>query len=277
MDLEQLDPPEWREWRRMRAWHLKQLGWKQREIVTALDVFRAAVCQWMAEARHGVLAPLLSCPAPGHPAKLESAQIRLIPDFLSHRAVAHGFRGGVWTCAHVIEEEFGVTYQKGHVSRLLKQLHWTPQMPITRAIHRDEQEIEQWRVDVWPRLKDEGRRERRALVFVDASCFYLLPGKVRTYAPKAHTPVLREWQTRDHLSVLCGVTPVGKIYTLVRKGSLTGLHTIEFLKQLMRYVGSRLWVIWDGSSIHRRAVVTEFLARATVGDIRVERLPPIPS
>ena len=34
-----------------------------------------------------------------------------------------------WTCARVakvIEEEFGVAYHKGHVARLLKELHWTP-------------------------------------------------------------------------------------------------------------------------------------------------------
>jgi len=261
----------------MRAWHLKQLGWKQRDIATALDVSWAAVSQWLAKARDGGPAALLSRPAPGHPTKLEPAQMRLIPDFVSHGAEAYGFRGEVWTCARVarvIEEEFGVTYHKGHVSRLLKELHWTPQMPMTRALQRDEQEIEQWRVEVWPRLKTEARRQRRALVFVDESGFYLLPGKVRTYAPEAHTPVLREWQTRDHLSVMGGVTPVGKISTLARQESLTGLHTIEFLRHLMRHVGSRLLVIWDGSPIHRRAAVKEFLASAAGRGVRVERLPP---
>src|SRR5512135_472865 len=45
MDLEHHDPTDWREWRRMRAWRLrlKQLGWKQRDIATALDVSGAAV------------------------------------------------------------------------------------------------------------------------------------------------------------------------------------------------------------------------------------------
>jgi len=57
-------------------------------------------------------------------------------------------------------------------------------MPIARAIQREEHELARWRVEVWPRLKVEARRERRALVFVDESGFYLLPGKVRTYAPE---------------------------------------------------------------------------------------------
>src|SRR3954451_8629025 len=277
MDLEHLDPTDWREWRRMRAWRLKQLGWKQRDIAAALDVSAAAVSQWLAKARDDGPAALLSRPSPGPPPKLEPAQVRLIPDFLSHGAEAYGFRGEVWTCARVakvIEEEFGVSYHKGHVCRLLKELHWTPQLPIVRAIQRDEQEIERWRIEVGPRLKKEARRERRALVFVDESGFYLLPGKVRTYAPEGHTPVLPEWQTSDHLSVMGGVTPEGRIYTLVRQESLNGLHTIEFLKHLIRHVGSRLLVIWDGSPIHRRAAVKEFLASDAGRGLRVERLPP---
>jgi transposase len=220
---------------------------------------------------------LLSHPAHGRTAKLGPDQMRLIPDFLSHGAEAYGFRGEVWTCARgaeVIEEEFGVSSHKSHVSRLLKELGWTPQMPIARAIRRDEREIERWRVEVRPRLKLQACRERRALVFVDEAGFYLLPGRVRTYAPRGQTPVLHEWQTRDHLSVMGGVTPTGRIYVLVRQVSLNGLHTIEFLRHLIRHVGSRLLVIWDGSPIHRRAVVKEFLGGAEGRGVHVERLPP---
>jgi len=95
---------------------------------------------------------------------------------------------------------------------------------------------------------------------------------VKTYAPRARTPVLSEWQTRDHLSVMAGMTPAGKAYTLVRPVSLNGLHTIEFLMHLGRLAGDRLLVIWDGSPIHRRAEVTEFVTE-TRGAVRVERLP----
>ena len=159
------------------------------------------------------------------------------------------------------------------MSRLLKRLGWTPQVPITRAIQRDEEAIERWRVESWPALLEKARRERRGLVFVDESGFYLLPAVVKTYAPKGQTPVVDEWQTRDHLSVMGGVTPQGKVYSLVRPKSLNGLHSIEFLVHLGRLVGDRLLVIWDGSPIHRRAEVKEFVAEAG-GAIHLEPLPP---
>jgi transposase len=260
----------------MRALDLARQGWKQRDIAVALDASEGAVSRWLAAARRGGLEALRSHPGPGPSAKLTPEQFRLIPDFLWHGAEAYGFRGDVWTCervAGVIGEEFGVSYSKSQVSRLLKRLGWTPQVPITRAIQRDEEAIERRRVESWPALKEKARRERRALVFVDESGFYLLPGVVKTYAPKGRTPIVDEWQTRDHLSVMGSVTPQGKVYSLVRPTSLNGLHTIEFLVHLGRLGADRLLVVWDGSPIHRRAEVKAFVAEAG-GAIHLEPLPP---
>src|SRR3954447_8481013 len=268
-------PADGLEWRRFRALHLAQEGWSQQDIAEALGVSRMSVSRWLARARDGGPDALLAHPSPGAPPKLSAAQKALIPEFLWHGPEAYGFRGEVWTCARiakVIEQEFGVSYHKGHIARLLKELRWTPQVPIRRAIQRDDAAIESWRSEVWPELLKRSRRERRVLVFVDESGFYLLPGVVRTYAPEGHTPELRAKLTRDHLSVMGGMTPSGKIYTLTRQEPLTGQHTLEFLIHLGRVASDHLLVIWDGSPIHRRAEVNEFVAE-TSRKVGVEILP----
>ena len=260
----------------MRALDLEQEGRKQREVAAVLGVSEAAVSQWIAAARCGGSEALRSHPRPGRVPKLTAEQQRLLPDFLWHGPEAYGFRGEVWTCARiagVIGQEFGIRSSKSQVSRLLKRLGWTPQVPIVRAIQRDEEAIDRWRSEVWPGLRQRARRERRELVFVDESGFYLLPGVVKTYSPKGQTPVVYAWQTRDHLSVLGAVTPREKIATMVRPESLNGLHIIEFLLHLGRVVEDRLLVIWDGSPIHRRTEVLEFLAEVGRA-IHLEVLPP---
>jgi transposase len=275
MDAEPISGVDCREWRRMQAWRLKQLGWKQRDIAVALGASESAVSQWVAIARAGGADELLARPAPGRPTKADPAQLRLLPDFLWHGPEAYGFRGEVWTCgrvAQVLKEEWGVAYSTSQVSRILKGLGWTPQVPLTRAIQRDEAAIERWRAEVWPALRARAKRERRTLVFVDEAGFYLLPGVVRTYGPRGQTPIIPEWQTRDHLSVMGGVTPAGRVYTLARQESLNGLHSIEFLGHLLRLAGERLLVIWDGSPIHRRAAVREFVS-GTRGRVWLEALP----
>lgn len=153
-------PRDWKEARRLRALALKQQGWKQQRIAEALGVSKMAVSLWMKAACEDGQQALLSRPRPGAPRRLNQAQLHLIPDFLSHGTEAYGFRGDLWTCARiakVIKQEFGVSYHKAHVSRLLKELGWTPQKPIDRALQRDEQEIASWRVEVWPELKKKQR------------------------------------------------------------------------------------------------------------------------
>jgi len=267
--------PECREWRRFRALYLKRRGWYQRDIAEALDVSEVTVSDWLALVRDGGFDALRARSSPGPPPKLTASQKRSIPELLWHGPEAYGFRGLVWTCARiarVIEEEFGVRYHKGHVGRILKELGWTPQKPIKRAIQRDEEAIVRWRVETWPELRRKARRERRVLIFEDESGFYLLPGIVKTYAPEGLTPILREKQTRDRLSVMGAMTPEGRVYTLVREESLNGLHCVEFLLHLLRVAGERLLVVWDGSPIHRRAEVKEFVA-STRGRIWLEALP----
>ena len=243
--------------------YLKGRGWSQRDIAEALDVSEVSVSRWLAEVRANGPESLRARLAPGASPRLSPEQKQLIPELLWHGPESYGFRGRVWTrarVAKVIEWEFGIRYHKGHIGRLLKNLGWTPQQPIRRAIQRDEDAIRRWREEAWPELRRRARRERRILVFEDESGFYLLPGVVKTYAPKGLTPVLREKQTRDHLSVMGGMTPEGRIYTLIRPESLNGLHCVEFLLHLLRVAEERLLVIWDGSPIHRRVAVQEFVA-----------------
>src|SRR4051812_14000822 len=179
-------PAAGREWRRLRALHLKQRGWHQRAIAEALGVREETVSRGGAPPRPGGPQALLARPGTGRPPKLTDAQKRRIPEFLWHGPEAYGFRGQVWTRARiagVIQEEFGVRYHKGHVGRLLQELHWTPQVPIRRAIQRDEDAIRRWRVEAWPELLRRGKRGGRGVGFVEEAGFFLPPGGGRGHTP----------------------------------------------------------------------------------------------
>src|SRR5258706_8665306 len=122
-------PHDWKEWRRIRALELSEMGWKQHAIALALDASESAVSTWLAKAERGGIEALCSRPRPGPLAKITDEQLRLIPDFLWHGPEAYGFRGDVLTCERgvgVLFEELGVSYSKSQVSRLLKHLGWTP-------------------------------------------------------------------------------------------------------------------------------------------------------
>ena len=146
----------WREGRRLRAFELKEQGWKQKEIAEALGVSEGAVSQWMKRAREEGVEGLRHRPPPGATPRLSEDQRARVPELLAQGAQAYGFRGAVWTCervARVIRREFGVSYHPAHVSRLLKALRQSLQKPQRRANQRDEEAIEHWKEHRWPSLK----------------------------------------------------------------------------------------------------------------------------
>jgi transposase len=153
-------PHNWKEARRLQAWHLKQQGWPQRQIAEALGVSAGAVSQWMARARDVGPEALRRRPPPGAPRRLSPEQLSRLPELLHRGPPAYGFRGELWTrsrVAAIIRLEFGVSYHPRHVGRLLDVIRWSPQKPVRRARQRNEAAIAQWRDDTWPAIK-KGRK-----------------------------------------------------------------------------------------------------------------------
>jgi transposase len=69
---------------------------------------------------------------------------------------ARGYQTNLWTTARIallIAEEFGVRYHPNHIGRLMHRLQWSHQKPERRATERDDQKVEQWKKQQWPRIK----------------------------------------------------------------------------------------------------------------------------
>jgi transposase len=84
------------------------------------------------------------------------AQQRRLVRLLLKGPLAHGYRTNLWTTARIAElitREFGVTYHRDHVGRLMHRLGWSHQKPETRAAERNEEAIDRWKREDWPRVK----------------------------------------------------------------------------------------------------------------------------
>jgi len=110
-------------------------------------------------------------------------------------------------------------------------------------------------------------------VWVDESACYLLPGAVRTYAPRGRTPILRLPLTRDHLSVISGITPAGRLLMLVQDHPYKSPDIVRFLEHLLRHIPGKLLVLWDGAPIHRGQPVKDFLAAGGAERLRLASFP----
>ena len=79
--------------------------------------------------------------------------------------------------------------------------------------------------------------------------------------------------TRDHVSLIGGVTPTGRVLLQVREQALRGPDVVRFLQHLLRHIAGKLLVVWDGSPIHRAQVVKDFLAQGAAKRLHLEPLP----
>jgi transposase len=267
---------DWREGRRLRAWELQREGWKQQEIADAFGVSKGAVSQWMKRGREEGVEGLRRRIAPGATPRLSEEERARLPELLAQGAPAHGFRGDVWTCervAEVIRKEFGVSYHPAHVSRLLKKLRFEfakARASSESAGRRSDRTLERGALA----FSEKGAiEEGRTILFVDQSGFYLLPTVVRTYAPIGQTPILREQLSRDHLSVMSGITLEGKLLMIEQERAFKGEDVVCFLKHALRQIAGKLLVIWDGSPIHRAKVIKEFLVGGAAARLQLEQLP----
>jgi transposase len=142
------EPTDWREGRRQRAWELHEHGWKQKAIAAALGVTQGAVSQWVKRGREGGMEALRRRPAPGSSPRLTAEQRAQLVEALAQGAIAFGFIGEVWTTkriAALIKELFGVSYHPAHVSRIVRGLGQSVQLPVTQATQRDEAAFAMWR------------------------------------------------------------------------------------------------------------------------------------
>jgi transposase len=122
-------------------------------------------------------------------------------------------------------------------------------------------------------LKKKAAREGRVIVFVDEASFSLLPGLVRTWAPRGQTPVLHASYRWDRLQVISAVTPQGQLFTTVQDKSFKGPHLVRFVRHVWQQLQQPLLVIWDGLPAHREKSVQRFLESEAKDQIVIEQLP----
>lgn len=152
--------PQELERRRLRAVALLEEGHSQAEVARRVGCHPSSVTRWRAAMERAGPEALRPKPACGRPPKLTAQDKARLVQYLLEGPMEHGYHTDIWTTkrmAELIERKFSVSYHRDHVGRLLHWLGWSHQKPKRRALQRDEEAIQQWKRQGWPRIK-KGRR-----------------------------------------------------------------------------------------------------------------------
>jgi len=127
--------------------------------------------------------------------------------------------------------------------------------------------------------KKNARRLNAWIVFLDETGFLTTPLVRRTWAPRGHTPVLREnrrtWEKATAVGALA-ISPARRrvrlLFSLHANENIHADWLVQFLREVRYHLGPRLVLVWDNLGLHKSAALRTFLDRQR--SMRVWYLPP---
>lgn len=186
------------------------------------------------------------------------------------------FDFGLWTrrlIRDLVRREFGVNYTDAGIGRILREFGLSPQRPLYRAYQQDEAKVERWKREEYPAIRELASKEDAVIFFADEASVRTDHHAGTTWAPVGQTPVVEAAGSRHAVKMISAVSSRGELRFQLHRGSMNRWTFIEFCKRLMSDTDRKIFLIVDGSSIHKAKEVGEFVER-TRGKFRLFFLPP---
>ena len=188
------------------------------------------------------------------------------------------FKFALWTLAIVrslLIDFKGVTLNKSTVSRLMKKMGLSPQVPLYRSYKQNPKKVNYYLKQRYPKAVAWAKENGAIIFFADESRVRADGHRGTTWAPIGETPVVKDSGDRFGLNMISAVSAQGQMYFECFEQRMESQRFIDFLKSLRQAAGKPIMVIVDGGSYHKSKAVKAFLKKEGEElEIRLILLPP---
>lgn len=136
---------------------LQQSGKNQTEIAQLVGCSQAWVSKIIKRySKEGSQGLTSKGKAKGAKSRLDAVQLKELASFLLDGALEHGFATDNWTrkrIAKLIAKEFQVNYHPSHISKLIRKLGFSLQVPISHSYRKDDKAVAEWKTQTLPSIK----------------------------------------------------------------------------------------------------------------------------
>jgi len=262
---------------RLAAIQMYDNGLTADRIAEILDVGRSTVFDWISRYRQGGLASISTKFASGRPTVLDDSEmIRLFTMINGKDPRAYSFGVALWTRALIrdlIKKTFAKDVSLVTVGRILKKLGMSPQRPLYRSWKQDPHRVEKWKREEYPAIKDRAAQVGATILFADEASVRTDYHAGTTWAPVGQTPVVTGSAVRHAVKMVSAIGQRGQLSFQVHEGSMNAERFIEFLECLIHDFDTPIFLVVDGSSVHKANIVKEYVA-STQGRLELFFLPP---
>lgn len=181
----------------------------------------------------------------------------------------------LWTLGIIrsmLKREQGIELSKSGVSRLLRHLGLSPQVPKYKSYRQDPKELRRYLDRTFPALVQEAKQTGAIIYFVDEAAVRADAHQGTTWAPVGQTPVVEDSGDRFGLKLVSAVSPRGDMKFATFEGRMTSQRFAEFIEKLRADAGRPIIVIADNAKYHKEGSVKRYL-KPTEEGIHVAHLP----
>jgi transposase len=262
---------------RLAAIRMYDNGLTADRIAEILDVGRSSVFDWISKYRKGGLAAISTKFASGRPTVLDDSEmIRLFTMINGKDPRTYSFGVALWTRALIrdlIKKTFAKDVSLVTVGRILKKLGMSPQRPLYRSWKQDPHRVEKWKREEYPAIRARAAQVGATILFADEASVRTDYHAGTTWAPVGQTPVVTGSAVRHAVKIVSAIGQRGQLRFQVHEGSMNAERFIEFLDSLLHDFDTPIFLVVDGSSVHRANIVKEYVT-STQGRLELFFLPP---
>lgn len=232
-------------------------------VADSIQVNKGTVGKWMMRYRAEGDAMFVSRKAAGPAEKLSAKQqdrLRKLIVTKSPRQLRFSF--ALWTLpliGELITREFGIVLHETTVSRMLRRMGLTPQVPTRQAFQRDEDECTRWAKEEFPAIVATVRRKQAVLVFADEAGVHADGPIGRTWGVRGRTPVVQTTGNRQRVNVISAISPRGRLWFRCFNGTLKAEVFTKFLQDLLHDVRGEIILIIDRHPAHVAASTKRYI------------------
>jgi len=253
-----------------------QKGEKPTVVARVFNLPLRTLFYWIELYRQGGDGALREGKRSGRPRKVSASVLKWLYDAITlGDPRQYQFEYCLWTLAitrTMLKQSHGIELSKSGVSRLLRHLGLSPQVPKYKSYKQDPQKVRRYLQETYPEVVREAQRTGAVIYFVDEAAVRADDHRGTTWAPVGETPEVEDTGDRFGLRLISAVSARGDLKFSAFEGCMTSERFVSFLKKLRADTGKPIIVIADNARYHKDGAAREYLEPTAEG-IWIAHLP----